>query len=61
MPLAESRPVLEAEEVSAVGWFFPLEIKELDRFEWIDRVIDDIGTSMSGLGSDQSAPSRTIT
>ncbi|TFB65489.1 hypothetical protein E3N86_02035 [Cryobacterium sp. Hz7] len=59
--LAEERPVLETEELTAVGWFFPLQIKQLDRFEWIDRVIDDIGPSLNGLDSAQTVPPHAIT
>lgn len=59
--LAEEPPILETEELSAVGWFFPHEIKQLDRFEWIDRVIDDIGPSVNGLDSVKTAPSHAIT
>lgn len=31
----------EAEEVSEVRWFYRDEIPGLDRFEWIDQVLDD--------------------
>lgn len=47
--LAEGPPVIEAEELSDVGWFWPVEIKELHRFEWIDRVIDDTESSLNGF------------
>lgn len=32
---------LEQEEVSQLGWFTRPEISALDRFEWIDDVVDD--------------------
>lgn len=32
---------LEQEEVSQLGWFTRAEIATLDRFEWIDDVVDD--------------------
>ena len=32
---------LEQEEVSELGWFTREEISALDRFEWIDDVVDD--------------------
>jgi 8-oxo-dGTP pyrophosphatase MutT (NUDIX family) len=32
---------LEQEEVSQLGWFTRAEISALDRFDWIDDVVDD--------------------
>ncbi|MGP9784607.1 DNA mismatch repair protein MutT [Arthrobacter sp. MYb224] len=32
---------VEADEVSDIGWFSRDEIRELERFEWIDTVLDD--------------------
>jgi ADP-ribose pyrophosphatase YjhB (NUDIX family) len=39
--LEETPTAAEAAEVSAVRWFLPSEIASLDRFTWIDRVIND--------------------
>ncbi|WP_051973598.1 NUDIX domain-containing protein [Cryobacterium sp. MLB-32] len=59
--LAEQPPILEKAELSAVGWFFPPEIKQLDRFEWIDRVIDDIRPDLHRPDSAQKASFHAIT
>jgi len=39
--LNEEPTAAEADEVSEVGWFCRDEIRTLERFEWIDLVLDD--------------------
>lgn len=39
--LAGDASAIETDEVSAIGWFDREQISALERFEWIDTVLDD--------------------